>query len=78
MFVNAVPDNKGRKDGYYCTLTESYRENGIPKHRTILSFGFIPSDRVPYLKAAFNRGNPETILAKEKRSIEDTRRDGHE
>ena len=70
MFVNAVPDNRGKKDGYYCTLMESYRDSGVPKHRTVLSFGFIPSERVPYLKAAFNNGDPETILEREKRSQE--------
>lgn len=70
MFIHAVPDNKGHKDGFYCTLVESYRENGVPKHRIKLSFGFIPTERVPYLKAAFNSGDPEEILAKEKRSLE--------
>jgi len=62
MFVHAVTDNKNGKDGYYCSLVESVRKNGTPVHRTILSFGFIPSERLPYLKAAFNTGNPEEIL----------------
>lgn len=65
MFVHAVPDNRGKKDGYYCSLVESVRFNGTPTHKTILSFGFIPSDRVPYLKAAFNQGDPQTILERE-------------
>lgn len=56
MFIHAVPDNRGKKDGYYCSLVESRRINGIPKHETILSFGFIAAERLPYLKAAFNRG----------------------
>lgn len=70
MFINAVPDNRGKKDGYYCSLVESRRINGVPKHETVLSFGFIPADRLPYLKAAFNRGDPEAILEQEKRSQE--------
>jgi hypothetical protein len=41
---------------------ESRRTNGISEHKTILSFGFISSDRLPYLKAAFNKGNPADIL----------------
>jgi hypothetical protein len=41
---------------------ESHRTNGISVHKTILSFGFISSDRLPYLKAAFNKGNPPDIL----------------
>jgi hypothetical protein len=64
MFVHAVPDNRGNRDGYYCSLVESYRQGGRPSHKTILSFGFITSGRLPYLKAAFNKGNPADILEK--------------
>ena len=70
MFIHAVPDNRGKKDGYYCSLVESRRINGVSKHETVLSFGFIPTERLPYLKAAFNRGDPEAILEQEKRSQE--------
>lgn len=70
MFIHAVPDNRGKKDGYYCSLVESRRIKGISKHEIVLSFGFIPSERLPYLKAAFNRGDPEAILDREKRSQE--------
>ncbi len=70
MFIHAVPDNKGHKDGFYCSLVESRRENGKPKHVILQSFGFIPSNRLPYLKAAFNSGDPESILAEAKRSLE--------
>lgn len=75
MFIHAVPDNRGKKNGYYCSLVESCRVNGIPKHETILSFGFIAAERLPYLKAAFNRGDPEAILEREKR-IQEKRKDG--
>lgn len=75
MFIHAVPDNRGKKDGYFCSLVESSRINGKPTHKIILSFGFISSDRVPYLKAAFNRGDPETILTNEKRSLEKRRKE---
>ena len=71
MFVHAVPDNKGNKDGYYCTLVESKRENGKSKHHIVLKFGFVPSQRLPYLKAAFNAGDPETILRESIRKLED-------
>lgn len=73
MFIHAVPDNKGRKDGYYCSLVESKRENGKCKHVIIQSFGFIPAQRVPYLKAAFNSGDPDKILLDAKRSLEERR-----
>ena len=74
MFIHAVPDNRGKKDGYFCSLVESTRINGKPTHKTVLSFGFIESRRVPYLKAAFNKGDPEVILTNEKRSLEEKRK----
>lgn len=70
MFIHAVPDNRGNTDGYYCSLVNSHRINGVSRHETILSFGYISSERLPYLKAAFNRGDPEAILEREKRSQE--------
>jgi len=73
LFVHAVPDNRGKKDGYYCSLVESRRINGVPTHSTLMSFGYVRSERLPYLKAAFNSGNPEDILAKAKRSQEKRR-----
>jgi hypothetical protein len=70
MFIHAIPDNRGKKNGYYCSLVKSQRINGVSAHSTVLSFGYIPSTRLPYLKAAFNDGNPEEILEKAKRSQE--------
>ena len=73
MFIHAVPDNRGRKDGYYCSLVESRRINGVPSHSTLLSFGYVEPERLPYLKAAFNSGDPEDILSNAKRSQEKRR-----
>ena len=70
MFVHAVPDNRGRKGGYYCSLVESRRVNGVPAHSTLMSFGYMEPERLPYLKAAFNSGDPEDILTLAKRSQE--------
>ena len=70
MFIHAVADNRGKKNGYYCALVESRRINGVPSHLTLLSIGYIEPERLPYLKAAFNSGDPEDILAKAKRSQE--------
>jgi len=66
LFVHAVPDNRGKKGGYYCSLVESRRINGIPSHSTLMSFGYVRPERLPYLKAAFNTGNPEDIFEKAK------------
>ncbi len=65
MFVKAVPDNKGGKDGYFCSLVESKRVKGKPCHTKILSFGYITKDRLPYLRAAFNEGDPSETLERE-------------
>lgn len=70
VFVHAVPDNRGKKDGFYCSLVESHRIDGLPVHTIKISFGFIPSERLPYLKAAFNNGNPSEILKQAIRSLE--------
>jgi len=70
VFVHAVPDNRGKKDGFYCALVESLRKGGTPAHSIKISFGFIPSARLPYLKAAFNHGNPAEILERAMRSLE--------
>jgi len=74
MFIHAVPDNKGKRDGYYCSLVESHRVNGKSKHSIKISFGFIPSERLPYLKAAFNQGDPAEIFEKERRRLENKHR----
>ena len=65
MFIKAIKDNKKNRDGYYCSLVSSERVKGKSVHKLVRSFGFIPSNRVPYLKAAFNDGDPEKILQDE-------------
>ncbi len=69
MFVKAIPDNKNGGDGYYCSLVESKRVDGKSLHVLMQSFGYIPSERLPYLRAAFNEGDPEEILSKEKEKL---------
>lgn len=70
MFIHAVPDNRGKKDGYYCSLVESKRIEGKSVHSIKYSFGFISSNRLPYLKAAFNEGDPSDIFEREVRRLE--------
>jgi len=70
VFVHAVPDNRGKRDGFYCSLVESHRINGVSAHSVKISFGFVPSKRLPYLKAAFNNGDPAEILERALCSLE--------
>lgn len=65
MFVKAIKDNRSGRDGYYCSLVISQRVNGKPVHRIVQSFGYVSRERLPYLRAAFNDGNPEEILIRE-------------
>ena len=65
MFVKAIPDNKGGRDGYFCSLVESKGEKGKSIHKLVLSFGYVEKDKLPYLRAAFNDGDPSEILQKE-------------
>ncbi|MBQ9174566.1 MAG: hypothetical protein IJ161_12625 [Bacteroidales bacterium] len=65
MFVHAVKATKKGVKGAYCTLVESRRLEDGPVHEKVMSFGFIPEGRVPYLKAAFGAGDPAEILSAE-------------
>lgn len=61
MFVKVVPNNKGRKNTSFIYLTESYRENGKVKQRTIRNLGLFQNDQVPYIKAAFMKKKPRLV-----------------
>ena len=62
MFVRAVKNNKGKKNTYFCSLVESYRdESGVPKHRVLINFGQVDEEAVLYLKAAFAKKKPRLV-----------------
>ena len=61
MFVKVVPNNKGRKNTSFIYLTESYRENGKVKQRTIRNLGLFQNDQVSYIKAAFMKKKPRLV-----------------
>lgn len=62
MFVQPVKPAQSDRDGFFCYLMETVKVDGKSRNKTVLSFGFVPSERVPYLKAAFDRGNPAEIF----------------
>lgn len=66
MFIQTTKDNKGGRDGFYCALVKSVLVNGKSVHKVLRTFGYIPRDRVPYLKACFTDGDPEEVLRQEK------------
>ena len=70
MFVRVIPNNKDAKNTVFCDLVESYRdENDVPRHRIVVKLGQFDRDRIPYLKAAFNKGDPASILEHELKKL---------
>ena len=65
MFVRLIPDNKGKRDGYYCSLVESKRVNGPSSHQVLYNFGFLDAIHAIYLKAAFSDADPEGVVKSE-------------
>ena len=61
MFIKVVPNRKGQAGTYYCSLVESYREDGKVKHRTIRSFGLLTEEQIPYLKAMYAEHKPRLV-----------------
>ena len=61
MFIKVVPNTKGVKNTSFCYLVESYRENGKIKHRTLMNFGLLENDQVPYLKAMYAKKKPRLV-----------------
>ena len=52
MFVKVVPNNRGRKGTYFCSLVESYCEGDKIKHHTIRSFGLLTEEQVQIGRAS--------------------------
>ena len=67
MFVRMIPDNKGNRPGYYCSLVESKRIAGktAPSHSVLYNFGFLDSIHAIYLKAALSDKDPESVVKTE-------------
>ena len=72
MFVQCTLDNKGLRNGCYCALVKSVVENGRSVHKVQRTFGYVPNERIPYLKAAFNDRDPAQILSRELAKIENS------
>ena len=63
MFVRVIPNNKGKKKTYFCDVVKSYRdEKGKPRHDVVVKLGQVEKERVPYLIAAYNDGDPKELL----------------
>lgn len=70
MFIQIVKPVQKDKDGFFCYLMRAYRENGKPKNERVYSFGFVASEKVPYLKAALDEGDPAEIFERTKEWVE--------
>ena len=67
MYVRVIPNNKGKKNTYFCDLVESYRnENGDPRQRVVVKLGQFEAEYIPYLKAAFAKdSDPAEVFSRE-------------
>ena len=66
MFLHLVNYTRKGIQGCYCSLMESYRDaSGKPRHKRVASLGFFPSERIPFLKAAFSKEDPYEVLRRE-------------
>ncbi len=67
MYVRVIPNNKGKKNTFFCDLVESYRnENGDPRQHVVVKLGQFDAEYVPYLKAAFARdSDPAEVFSRE-------------
>ncbi len=74
MFVRLIPDNKGKRSGFYCALVESKRKNGPSSHDVLYNFGYMDALHAIYLKAAFSSSDPEDVVKSElkRRNIDST------
>ena len=55
MFIKVVPNNRGAKGTYYCSLVCYYREGKKVKHQTIKSFGLLNAKQVEALKSSYRK-----------------------
>ena len=53
MFIKAVPNNRGKKGTYYCSLVDHIARQVNIKHRTIQKFGLVDKEGVELLKAKY-------------------------
>ena len=61
MFVKVVPNNRGKKGTYYCSLVEAYRDGDKVKHRIIRNFGLLTEEQIPFLKAMYAKKPPRLV-----------------
>ena len=62
MYVRVIPNNKGKKNTFFCDLVESYRnENGVPRQHTVVKLGQFDAKYVPYLNATFAKGSYNSL-----------------
>ena len=54
MHLELVRSTNKDQPGYFCYLAKSERINGKPRKKRVFSFGLVPLERIPYLKAALD------------------------
>ena len=61
MFVKVVPNNRGKKGTYYCSLVEAYRDGDKVKHRIIRNVVLLTEEQLPFRKAMYDKKKPRLV-----------------
>lgn len=70
MYLHTVSYTRKGVRGCYCSLMECHRDkSGKPVHKRIATIGFVPEERMPFMKAAFSVEDPEGVYLREKAAI---------
>ena len=61
MFVKIIEKKQNNGTKYYASLVENQRVNGKVVQTTLLYFGQVTEEQIPYLKAAYAKKKPKLI-----------------
>lgn len=61
MFVKVIEKKQNNGTKYYASLVENNRVNGKVVQTTLLYFGQVTEEQIPYLKAAYAKKKPRLV-----------------
>ncbi len=61
MFVKVLEKKQKNGTKYYASLVENKRINGKVVQSTVLYFGQVAEEQIPYLKAAYAKKKPRLV-----------------
>lgn len=61
LFVKVIEKKQNNGTKYYASLVENKRVNGKVVQTTLLYFGQVTEEQIPYLKAAYAKKKPRLV-----------------